>query len=138
LNVTENVEIGGNLSFDSNGGIERYDTGWLHIYNDDWTNVHLGSDNSTSDSNVTHNLNAPLSELLVKVLISTDGTDANSFEVTPIGDSGNEGLAISQVDENNITIQTGDSGFRSVNSNGLDYTLDTESWYYKIKVWKLG
>ena len=42
--------------------------------------VNPGSNTSKNvDSNVTHNLNASLSELIIKLLISTDGTDNNSF-----------------------------------------------------------
>ena len=62
-----------------------YNTGWLlnqigGVGSPDWTNVHLGDDPS-QDSNVNHNLDAPLSDLLVKALISTDGTDNNSYEI---------------------------------------------------------
>ena len=58
------------------GNIRFYDTGWVAC--SDWTNQHLGS---TLGGNVVHNLNTPLRNLSVKVFISTDGTDDNSFEM---------------------------------------------------------
>ena len=82
---------------------------------------------------------------LVKVLISTDGTDDNSFEITETanhleydGTWYDYGVAINQVDTNNLLIQTGDYGIRYVTTDGTGITIDTESYYYKIKVWKLG
>ncbi len=118
-----------------------YDTGWIN--RSDWTNVHLGSDDTlNTDSNVTHNLNAPLSDIIVKVLISTDGTDANSFEVQYIdhlpGASLQHGITILQVDSNNIIVQVATHGLVYSDSSGTLIWIDTENWYYKIKVWKLG
>jgi hypothetical protein len=118
-----------------------YDTGWIN--RSDWTNVHLGSNTTkNTDSNVTHNLNAPLSKLLVKVLISTDGTDANSFEVTfsTYVDSGSSsrGITVYQVDSNTIKVQTGTNGILYAQDDGSMAGIDTEDWYYKIKVYYLG
>ena len=48
-----------------------YDTGWIAC--SDWTNQHLGD---SVGGNVNHNLDAPLSDILVKVLISS----ISSFE----------------------------------------------------------
>ena len=63
------------------GGLKNYDTGW--VSNSDWTNQHLGD---TVGGNVVHNLNAPLSNLSVKIFVSTGGAvndtadlDAHSF-----------------------------------------------------------
>ena len=125
--------------------ITKYDTGWIN--RSDWTSVHLGSDRTkNADSNVAHNLGAPLSDLLVKVFISTDGTDANSFEVAPGLDDHNSlstgniccGINVGQVDANNILIQTGTNGINIVNTDGTQLPIDTEDWYYKIKVWHIG
>ena len=125
--------------------IEAYDTGWIPRSN--WKTVQLGSSTTkNANSNVAHNLNAPLAQLLIKVLVSSDGTDANSFEVTPSADafyvSGNYhyGITIYQVDMNNIKLQTGINGISIVNDapyTGYIIQLDTEDWYYKVKVWKL-
>jgi len=116
----------------------RYDTGWIN--RSDWTNVHLGSNTTKdTDSNVTHNLNAPLCELLVKLFISTDGTDANSFEVYPDTSSGTDyGWKVFAVDNNNVKIQTATGGLRDLSDAGVGSTIDTENWYYRVKVWYLG
>jgi hypothetical protein len=119
----------------------RYDTGWIN--RSDWTNVHLGSDTTlNTDSNVTHNLNAPLPNLLVKLFVSTDGTDANSFEVASAGNdsaAGSDwGVTFYAVDNNNIIVQTGLDGIIFVNSAGSNTGLDTENYYYKVKVYFLG
>lgn len=134
---------GGDLSADRTLtlAIPNYETGWIN--RSDWTNVHLGTDDTkNADSNVTHNLGANLSDLLVKVMVSTDGADANSFEsihsLTLIGAGSYYGIAIYQVDTNNIKVQTGALGFVYINDAGAAITIDTEDWYYKIKVWKLG
>lgn len=124
------------------------DTGWLlnelgGVGVADWTNVHLGTDPTDPTDNLTHNLNAPLSDLIVKVLISTDGTDNNSFTVdagrdTNTGVALSSGITISQVDSNNILIQTGDAGIVALTAAGGSYFINTQNWYYKIKIWKLG
>lgn len=119
----------------------RYDTGWIN--RSDWTNVHLGSDTTlNTDSNVTHNLNAPLSDLLVKVFVSTDGTDANSMEVGQESggySAGAEyGITVYQIDLNSVKVQTGAEGLVYNNDSGTAIAIDTENWYYKIKIWYLG
>ena len=119
----------------------RYDTGWIN--RTDWTNVHLGSNTTlNTDSNVTHNLNAPLSNLLVKVFVSTDGTDANSFEVgtAVFNDATSRSVNFTtyQIDLNNIKIQTGLSGLYYQIDDGTIILLDNENYYYKAKVYFLG
>ncbi len=47
------------------------------------------------------------------------------------------GLHFSQVDNNNILIQTGAVGLHSMNTAGTRVVIDNENWYYKIKVYKL-
>lgn len=118
--------------------LSSYDTGWIN--RSDWTNVHMGSSVvKNADSNVTHNLNAPLSDILVKVLYSTDGTDANSFEMvdTRTTSSLKHGVVVFQVDSNNIKVQTATGGVLTILDNGLTYTINTDDWYYKIVVYKL-
>ncbi len=95
-----------------------------------------------TDENVTHSLNAPLSDLLVKVLVSTDGTDANSFEAINEGFTSTTagfdyGITAFQVDTNNIKIQTGNEGILYAQDSGTMNSVNTEDWYYKIKVFKL-
>lgn len=119
----------------------RYDTGWIN--RSDWTNVHPGSDTTlNADSNVAHMLNQPLCNLLVKLFVSTDGTDANSFEIKQLSynsSAGNQhGIQIYAVDNNNIKIQTAAQGILIVDDAGAAVIVDTENWYYKAKVWVLG
>lgn len=121
------------------GLIPRYDTGW--IARSDWTDVHLGSTaTKDTDSNLTHNLNAPLHELLVRVYISTDGTDNNSFEVCGQAYDGGAdyGWTAYQVNENVLIIQTGDNGLLVMGTDGATVVYDDEDDYYRVKVWHLG
>ncbi|MCK4997745.1 hypothetical protein KAS08_05575 [Candidatus Pacearchaeota archaeon] len=116
---------------------EEYDTGWLYKTSV-WTNVHLGTDNSSTTGNVTHNLNAPLSDLDVHVLISIDGTDANSWELSSETSATSDfGLRISYASNNEVEVQTGASGIRMMDDTGSGSALDGEDWYYKIVVTKL-
>ncbi len=125
-----------NLTISSDAFYRTYDTGWVNT--NDWTNQHLGT---TVGGNVTHALGAPLSNLTVKVLISSDGTDANSFEISDTGFDAavasliQVGISIAQVDSNNIRVQTGVDGIIVIaNPGGTVATIDTEDWYYKIVV----
>ncbi|KKL50527.1 hypothetical protein LCGC14_2304590 [marine sediment metagenome] len=117
--------------------MDMYETPWIN--RSDWTNVHLGSNTSKNvDSNVTHNLNAPLGHLLVKVLISDDGVDANRMEIVGSEiEAADRGINIHYVDANNILIQTGNTGIAFIQANGTLGQIDTENWYYKIVVYKL-
>ena len=127
---------------DTKATVSIYKTGWIN--RSDWTNVHMGSDTSKNvDSNLNHGLGAPLSDLIVKVFISTDGTDANSFEMKDTGidraSGANQtfGIIIAQVDNDNLIIQTGATGILTLATNGDFAVIDTEDWYYKIVVYKL-
>jgi hypothetical protein len=120
-------------------GITSYDTGWIN--RSDWTDVHLGSNTSKDvDSNVAHNLGAPLSDLLVKFLISPTGNDSDSFEVyANISWSGSQqwGWTIFQVDANTVQVQTGNAGINYLDTAGTGHVVNTDDWYYKIKVLRL-
>lgn len=123
--------------------VETYDTGWINT--NDWTSRELGSTATpkNTDSNIAHNLNANLSELIVKLFVSTDGTDNNSFEVQVVdlrySSTGSliYGYSIFQVDSNNLLLHTGSSGIRYVEDTGGTGILDTDDYYYKVKVWKI-
>jgi len=129
-----------------NSWMAPYDTGWL--LNElggagvaDWTDVLLGDDPTDKTDYITHNLNAPLYKLFVKVLISTDGTDNNSFE--PNGISYNSpdthyGYMVNQIDTNNIGIQTGLLGIGYLDSSGDFIAINAENWYYRVRVYYLG
>lgn len=119
----------------------KYDTGWIN--RSDWTNVHLGSNTGLNvDSNVTHNLNKNISGLIYKVLISTDGTDNNSFEILPSFYSYNTsrdfGITVYQIDNNNFKAQTGINGLMYLGDNGVNVELVTQNYYYKVVVFRLG
>jgi hypothetical protein len=112
----------------SNCQIEKYDTGW--VANSDWTNAQF---------TVTHGLGADLSSLIVKFLISTDGTDANSFEpLNASGGGSNSAVMPYAVDSNNILFQTSAVGILyAISGTGVLALIDTESWYYRVVVTKL-
>ncbi len=118
-----------------------YDTGWIN--RSDWTNVHMGTTTTlNTDSNVTHNLGAPLSDIFVKVLISPTGADSDSFEIKDATHSITllaTGFTVYAVDDDNVKVQTGQLGLAFVQDAGGSTAnrIDTENWYYKIKVFKL-
>jgi len=130
--------------------ILSFDSGWLlnelgGAATADWMNVHLGNDPTDPTDNLTHGLGAPLSDLIIKVLISTDETDNNSFELLDTHHKYSNGavdskfgITIYQVDVNNIKIQTATDGIKGIADDGSFTIIDDEDWYYKIKVWKLG
>ena len=90
-------------------------------------------------------MSANLSEIDVKFLISTDGTDNNSFEVDQVVriiDTGSAtdltaGFKILQIDDDNIRIQTGIDGIYTLDSSGDNDLLQTDAYYYKVVVTKL-
>ena len=107
--------------------LSTYSTGW--VANNDWSAVSLS---------VTHSLNANLSDLIVKVFISTDGTEANAFEIGSVDTTlGVLGFTIFQTDTNGINIETGTNGMHYINIGGLAIVLAAQSYYYKVKVYKL-
>lgn len=121
--------------------VSKYDTGWLlNLLNGgvaaDWTNVHLGDDNTDPTDNVTHNLGANLADLYVKVMLSTDGTDNNSMEVFPCCQNGtnNCGVTVHQVSTNVIQVQTGAGGVIQVDAAGIVQVRTAIAWYYRIIV----
>jgi hypothetical protein len=127
------------ISAGGGSGVVEYDTGWIN--RSDWTNVHLGSNTTKNvDSNVSHNFGVPLSEIITKVLVSTDGTDATSFEVSLdkvyLQTSGLDlGLQYYQVDTNSSKIQTGQDGMSYYDDGGVLQQLTTQDWYYKVKAY---
>ena len=103
----------------------RYDTGW--VANSDWTSATFP---------VVHNLSTNLSDMLVRIFMSTDGTENNSFELGGIDKSDAstsraDGYEAQQVDNNNIQIRTGSTGVTYAGGR-----LTTESYYYKVVITK--
>jgi hypothetical protein len=113
-----------------------YETGWIN--RSDWTNVHIGSNTTKNvDSNVTHNLDFPLSRLQVKVLVSSGATDTNSIEISnkSIYVSGiGYGISSYYINSDNVKMQTGTGGVAYVDDSGNPIAIDAEDWYYKIIV----
>jgi hypothetical protein len=109
----------------------NYDAGW--VANSDWTDL---------TATVTHNLGAPLSELSVRVFVSSDGTEANSRETglyAAYNNTGpqNVGMQLVAIDDDSFTLQTGADGFWYITSTGSFDRIDTESWYYRVVVYRL-
>jgi len=118
----------------------HYDTGWIN--RSDWSDIHLGSNATKNvDSDVAHNLGVPLSQLLVRVLVSPTGSDSDSMELVGMYiDSGvrQSGVTVYQVSNNAIRIQTATQGLSWLSDTaGTGFILDTEDWYYKIVVKRL-
>jgi len=74
---------------------------------------------------------------LIKLLISTDGTETNSFEVPWVADpNSGYGLTIYYVDNNNIKIQTYSNGLLYVTDIGGGTAINNQNWYYNIVICK--
>lgn len=127
------------LEFKSPTGISSYETSWIN--RSDWTNVHIGSNTTkNADSNVTHDLNIScLCDANISLIISPTGAESDSFEIKWSGSSTSSyGLTPYWIDSNNIKLQSGASGLLYVNDSGAIPAIDSEDWYYKIKIYKLG
>jgi hypothetical protein len=115
-----------------------YDTGWVNVA--DWQNVNISTDGSTT-GNIIHNLNASgLNGLNILFVISTDGTDANSFygeQYSNNTDSWQFGVGVHYVDVNNIIIHTNVNGLYYVPTSGNSVNITTQDWYYKVIVKKV-
>ena len=109
-----------------------YSTGW--VANSDWTNAELTA---------THGLDTPLSDLIVKFFVSADGTETGALEVFPQGmntgfSAGDYGFTVFAIGDDSIKVQTAHKGIFYTADTGYQNIIDTEAWYYKIKVYKLG
>jgi hypothetical protein len=115
------------LNFDIN-----YSTGWIN--RSDWTNVNPGTTTTkNTDSNANHKMGAPIQDLEINFFVSTDGTDANAFQIeSHIGNGSDAGLSIHAVDNNNVVYQTGAQGMEYIATpGGGRSTLTTQDWYYR-------
>lgn len=129
--ILRNVaEAAGGDGFDNNEEITGSITGATADVNE------ASGNTKDQDSNVYHGFSKNLSDLLVRVLISTDGTDNNSFEIIYAvneASAGQVGMTIYQIDTNNIKVQTGTTGIRFFADDGTcTAILDNEDYYYKI------
>ena len=117
-------------------GVDWYIVNHLDIYKTAWT---ANSDWTNADLPATHNLDQNLSDLIVKFYISSDAAGANAFIAASSGsyDSGtavSKNLKIQHISDDQINIQTAVDGILTLNDSGVVFTVDTESWYYKIVV----
>ena len=120
-------------------GARYFDSGW--IPRSDWTNVHLGNGAAKNvDSNLTHGLNIPSPYLHVQLLLSGDGTDAQTQSVLwlakDLATSVNEstGVIVDQVDSDTLRVQTGAAGIPVMDASGVASIVDTEDWFYRLIV----
>ncbi|MBU1078452.1 MAG: hypothetical protein KKH98_14235 [Spirochaetes bacterium] len=143
---TKRAMIESDIRFRDYFHIKKFELGWkLNNMSGggvgEWRNVHLGNDPDDKTDNLTHSLNAHLRELSVKVFISTDGTDENSFEVIGVAwrvDTGTiYGTMPFEVDVNNIIIQTGAGGINYISTTGGLVSLSTEAYYYNIVIYHI-
>jgi hypothetical protein len=117
------------------------DSGWLlnemaGAGSADWAIVHLGTDPTDPTDSWTHNLGVPQAKTKTILLISTDGTDANGFDIGTALYSPDaahrKGFTIYQVDNNNLIIQTATNGLNKVDSDGGETIIVAQNWYYRI------
>jgi len=151
-------DIGEEVTNDTNSatGIIQSDTGSVlilkNVTNCDWaendaiTGTSSGATANVDtplsknlDSNIKHDMILNLYDLTVKYLISTDGTDANSFIMLNTNytrNNANEsyGDTIFQVDTSNIKVQTATLGLRFVLDAGTSDIVDTDDYFYKAIV----
>ena len=113
----------------------NYTTGWV-----------AETDFRNTDWSVIHNLNENLSDLIVKIFVSTDGTEANAFSVTDFSGynatdttATRYGARITQVSLDALNIHTGSHGFLDIHpTTGVAVGIAVNSYYYKIVVYYLG
>lgn len=109
----------------------KFSTGWGA--NSDWTDMTL---------DIVHGLDAPITDLIVKFFVSGTADDNSAIELIDhtrtdgSGTSPNAGYQFQGVDDNTIRLQTGADGLIYFNSAGTMNLLDTESWYYKLVIYK--
>ncbi len=116
-------------------GTTKYDTGWIVC--NDWTNQHLGS---TVGANLAHNLNIPISDLEIVVLISPDGTDGNSIIIgthdytDQVSGTITTGYNVHAVDDDNFIVQTGSSGIWYQQDASGAAASAANGWRYRVIV----
>jgi len=110
----------------------RWDSGW--ISKTGFTSLSLS---------ILHQLGANLSELNVRLLLSSDGTDDTSFEVQPISIDSSTGAnrywghEFHQVSQNELLLRTAVGGLVYLDGVATaPIIIDTETFYYKVVVEK--
>lgn len=137
--LSTGIEITGSADINGNLYLNHYDTGW--ISNSDWTSRKLGS---SAGGDLTHNLGTTLDHLVVRILFASNGTDAAAFE--PVisseqytgGTSKKMGYSIGYVDTNTLRIMTYPNGIKMYDEDGNYIHLESQSYYYKVIVYRIG
>jgi len=103
----------------------KYDTGY--ISNSSWVNQLFS---------VSHGLNAELSEVIWKFIVSTDGTDAGIISSHDYS-MDTRGLTAYPLTANSFEIQTGNAGLLYLaKGTGNSTAITAQSWWYRIIVYK--
>ena len=91
------------------------------------------------DSNICHNFGINLRDITLKFVVSTDGTENNSFQLmdmqydNAVPSNNDYGFTFYQVDTNNVKIQTGSSGMvYVVDAGGGPNSLTNQNYYYNV------
>ena len=102
-----------------------YETNW--IANSTWNNATFA---------INHDLYTKLTNLDIRFFISTDGTEANSFEINQFESNAAAqlGMTYFAVDVDNISIKLGIHGLYYIDSTGASFRIDTEAYYYKVEI----
>ena len=103
------------------------------VANNDWTDAELTA---------THKLGAPLSDLVVKFFVSTDGTETGAFEIFPQGQNtgyaaGDYGFTLFAIDDDSLKIEMAKKGILYTNETGSQIIIAAQAWYYKVAVYRL-
>jgi hypothetical protein len=95
----------------------------------------VAGSNKNQDTNVIHDFNFNLVDVRIKIYFSTDGTEANAFFLD-FSDSaaGGFGGTFYQISLDEIKMQMAGSGYLYTSDAGTVLALNTQDWYYKIKV----
>jgi len=97
-----------------------------------------GGSSKNLDANITHDFGKNIRQLRIKFLVSTDGTENNSFEIPntsyDLAAAANQtcGITTYQVGTNSFKLQSGSTAIIYALDNGTLGALDTEDYYYRI------
>jgi len=119
-----------------------YSTGWIN--RSDWTNVHLGSDDTKdNDSDVSHGLGADLGALDVELYVSSNGAWSTAQQIVDYQyfDYGEgvryRGWAVWEISTDTVRVQTGKDGLHYLSDSGQHAIVNDEDWYYNVVVRKV-
>lgn len=101
-----------------------YSTGW--VSNSDWTDL---------TATITHNMNITMNKITTDVLLSSNGTDANTIRVIDSNYTNTTGglclgIQINNASADTVTFQTGSFGVLIMDANGDEVLLQGSSAYY--------